>query len=49
MIDPAAQKAQPAAMIRPALTRPDSRCATAAKMGTMSGPGATPRPVRSAE
>ena len=46
---PAANSRHPAAAIQPAPMRRDMRWPTAAKIGTIAGPTATPRPVRSAE
>src|SRR4051794_801068 len=46
---PTANNAEPSAARRPGGTRPESRWATSVKTGTISGPGASPRPVCSAD
>jgi hypothetical protein len=46
---PMANSRQPAAVIAPTDSRRESRWPTAAKIGTIAGPTATPNPVRMAE
>src|SRR6059036_1144130 len=49
IVVPTANKTHPIAVSTPDGTRPDSRCATPVKIGTITGPGAIARPVCSAD